>query len=201
MEWDKGEPDAVSFIIERVSDPECKAAMNSMIVCNGDYGRTDWRGINEFVTRNGYIIYSVAKLNDRFLAGADQDLRTYVCCHEVGHGLGLGHTDESVYNSDLGECMDYTVNPEKNKLPGLTNFEALFDMYGTVDGTSNGLRRNLNQQQRLNQRSVETFHNIDFPGDDSQGWKLVHKSQYAEQYEHDLGDGMNAHRHYSLHGT
>ena len=94
--WDQGEPDAVSFIVERVNDPQCKAVMGAMIVCNDDYGNTDWRGINEFVTQNGYIIYSTAKLNDRFLSGANNDLRTYVCCHEVGHGLGELHYDISI---------------------------------------------------------------------------------------------------------
>ena len=203
VEWDNGEPDAVSFIVERVNDPECKAVENTMIVCNDDYGNTNWRGINEFVTQNGWIIQSVAKLNDRFLARADNDLRQYVCCHEIGHGLGLGHTDESVYNSDLGECMDYTVNPDKNKLPGVTNFEALENMYGTEeeDGTSNGLRR---RQQRINQRAAEEpIHKlIDSIGDDdNKDWELIHKSKWAEQYERDLGDGKKAHRHYSLHET
>ena len=100
VEWDNGEPDAVSFIVERVNDPQCKAVMGAMIVCNDDYGNTDWRGINEFVTQNGYIIYSTAKLNDRFLSGANNDLRTYVCCHEIGHGLGeLHYVYPSLYHT------------------------------------------------------------------------------------------------------
>ena len=84
--WDNGDPDAVNFIVERVNDPNCRTVMGAMIVCNGNYGRTDWRGINEFTTRNGYIQSSIAKLNDYFLARAPDDLRTYVCCHEIGHG-------------------------------------------------------------------------------------------------------------------
>ena len=88
--------------------------------------------------------------------------------------------------------MDYTVNPGKNKLPGLTNFQALEEMYGTVE--TNGLRRNL--------YPVEPIHNIDSLGDDGQeDWELVHKSKYAKHYERDLGDGIKAHRHYSLHNT
>ena len=87
--------------------------------------------------------------------------------------------------------MDYTVNPGKNKLPGLTNFEALEEMYGTVE--TNGLRRNLHP--------VEPIHNIDSLDDDDQNWELVHNSKYAKHYELDLGDGMKAHRHYSLHTT
>lgn len=54
-------------------------------------------------------------------------------CHELGHGLGLGHTDENFHNKDLGNCMDYTERPENNMHPDTLNFEALEQMYGNVN--------------------------------------------------------------------
>ena len=83
-EWDNGNPDAVSFNIERISDPNCREVDGALVVCNGNYGRTSWRGINELVMQNGYIVSSVAKLNDYFLEGKPDDLRQYVACHEIG---------------------------------------------------------------------------------------------------------------------
>jgi len=53
----------------------------------------------------------------------------------MGHGYGLPHSDESFTNADLGNCMDYTNNPEANMFPGEHNFNFLAKMYGTVDGS------------------------------------------------------------------
>ena len=50
-------------------------------------------------------------------------------CHELGHGFGLPHTDENFHNKDLGNCLDYTVNPENNLHPGAINLDRLRDMY------------------------------------------------------------------------
>ena len=44
-------------------------------------------------------------------------------------GLGLPHTDENPYNSNLGNCLDYTDNPKTNVLPGEVNMAKLRNMY------------------------------------------------------------------------
>lgn len=51
---------------------------------------------------------------------------------QVGHGFGLPHTDENFNNRDLGNCLDYTNNPENNLRPGDYNCNRLVGMYGTV---------------------------------------------------------------------
>jgi len=51
-------------------------------------------------------------------------------------GFGLPHTDENPYNSNLGNCLDYTDDPEENLLPGEVNMAKLRDLY-----TSRRLRR------------------------------------------------------------
>ena len=50
----------------------------------------------------------------------------------LGHAFGLPHTDEDYYNEDLGDCLDYTINPRANMQPGQYNFNLLAQMYGTI---------------------------------------------------------------------
>ena len=45
------------------------------------------------------------------------------------HGFGLPHTDEDPYNENLGNCLDYTVDPAANLYPGNANYEKLSGMY------------------------------------------------------------------------
>lgn len=186
-EWDNGDPDAVSFRVERISDPSCRMVPDVMVVCNDDYGQTSWRGVNELLTENGFIVASVAKLNDFFLENTNDALRQYVCCHEIGHGLGLGHTDEAIYNRDLGECMDYTVRPEVNMHPGKTNFDALAEMYGVVGGS-----RILGENP-----SARRMDDVEYSPEDVD-WRMLRRTKHAEHYEADIGDGRKVRRVFLL---
>eukprot|EP00980_Cylindrotheca_fusiformis_P013443 scaffold3437_cov113-Cylindrotheca_fusiformis.AAC.10 len=147
--WDNGDPDVVTLTTSRRSanDP-CTMSQGIMKVCNQDYGSTGWLGINEIViggTDGKTIRSSLAKMNDHYLGSAKGAERAYTMCHELGHGFGLPHTDESFTNRDLGNCMDYTNTPENNLLPGRVNFLRLQEMYGSPNamprnadaGTSN----------------------------------------------------------------
>jgi hypothetical protein len=53
------------------------------------------------------------------------------------HGFGLPHTDESFWNRDLGNCLDYTMNPSGNMHPDIGNFEFLEALYGNTNGNGN----------------------------------------------------------------
>lgn len=123
-------------------DHSCGRVDGVMLVCNGNFGETGWVGINEveIQTRSangpGFIIGSVAKMNEYYLNNAPYEKRLYTMCHEIGHGFGLPHTDENPNNSDLGNCLDYTRTPENNLRPGKANFDRLKSIYLAGEGDS-----------------------------------------------------------------
>lgn len=104
-----------------------------------DYGDEGWRGINEVMLGPGgrRIIASTAKLNEFYLNFESDAQKLYTSCHELGHGFGLPHWDENFYNKDLGNCMDYTQNPEKSSKPDASNFLYLAQLYGGRDVSTN----------------------------------------------------------------
>jgi len=110
-------------------DHECNRVEGVMVVCNANFGATGWVGINENRMVNKRITSSVSKMNEYYLRNANFDHRRFTMCHELGHGFGLPHTDENPYNKNLGNCLDYTDDPDENLLPGDVNMVKLKTMY------------------------------------------------------------------------
>lgn len=58
-EWDDGSPDAVTLKIRSMDyDPTCRGVLRAMKVCNGNYGPTDWNGVNQVLLKDEYIVSS-----------------------------------------------------------------------------------------------------------------------------------------------
>ena len=139
QEWNDGTPDALTLSTVTVTpDSTCSPVTGKLKVCNGNYGNTQWLGINEILVdrRTNTIYASSAKMNEYYLQSASTDQKQYTMCHEMGHGFGLPHWDENFYNADLGNCMDYTIHPSVNMQPSRSNYDFLAEMYGTVDGST-----------------------------------------------------------------
>jgi len=132
-QWDDGNPDALRLNTVRVPvDNDCDPLPGRIKVCNGNYGNTDWDGINYFLTSGPYIQWSTSKMNDYHLEQDTEARKKYTMCHELGHAFGLHHTDENHHNANLGDCMDYTMQPLGNLVPGEYNYELLALLYGTI---------------------------------------------------------------------
>ena len=162
--WMDSDPGIVRLESVRVEDylkDKCKAEDGLMMVCNYNDGDNGMLGFNNLVFDQNDIIYSsVAVMNEYYLANADWDERLYTMCHEVGHGLGLDHTDENPYNKDLGNCMDYTDNPSANILPGDVNFARLRSIYGDVSRRlGSSLRRMMSST--TTEKSRDAPHNLE----------------------------------------
>jgi hypothetical protein len=135
INWDNGTPDALTLVTQRIPyEFDCRAVNGKLKVCNGNYGNTRWKGLNEISIQGSIIRSSTAKMNEYYLTSSNDDARLYTMCHEIGHGFGLPHWDEDFFNQDLGNCMDYTNRPQDNKTPDTSNFEFLAELYGTKDG-------------------------------------------------------------------
>ena len=139
-DWDNGAPDALTLSSEvaSVPDPDCTMIDGLLKMCNKDYGRTDWMGVNEVLTFDEEITASIGMMNDYFFGSSlgDHAKRQYTMCHEMGHGFGLAHTDTTLWNRNTGNCLDYTNRPKKNMWPGQINYDRLAEAYGIVGNTT-----------------------------------------------------------------
>jgi len=195
LDWDHGDPDSLNLTTS-LSRPDsfCSPITGKMKVCNGYYGKTDWKGINELVYRNGNIVSSIAKMNDEYMDYSTDGERQYLMCHEMGHGFGLPHSDENFYNEDLGNCMDYTNTPENNQKPDVTNYELLFEMYGAMDTNRSLLSqyKNFSQYNETNdtiEKCNERERHLGRRAHERE-WKVWDRSKRHVSYETDLGDGF-----------
>ena len=77
VDWNTTE--ALILKSERVPyDSKCNPSRGRLKVCNGDYGLTDWKGLNTAVMSGstGLVVYSVSKLNDYHLKNDDDKAYT-----------------------------------------------------------------------------------------------------------------------------
>lgn len=87
-------------------------------VYSGNYG-TDWYGVTEATTSNGYFGTVTVKLNDQVTPNTYAARRS-VACHEMGHALGLEA------NNSTNSCMS---DPEFPQHPSSDDFGVLNQLY------------------------------------------------------------------------
>jgi hypothetical protein len=76
--WDNGSPDALILSPTRVTpEVDCNPSVGRLKICSGNYGNTDWRGINFNFVSNDYIIYSTSKVNNYHLDHENNYQRRY----------------------------------------------------------------------------------------------------------------------------
>mmetsp|Transcript_24177 Transcript_24177/g.33778 ORF Transcript_24177/g.33778 Transcript_24177/m.33778 type:complete len:329 (-) Transcript_24177:81-1067(-) len=207
-DWENGNPDALTLTTKRVSVDRdaCKKTEQTggvMMVCNENFGESGWLGINVVAKVGGYIISSVAQMNEFYLFNADIYERQYTMCHEIGHGFGLPHTDESFNNIDLGNCMDYTRTPKNNLHPDESNYARLAGLYGVV-GRRRYLKGSSNTGHPRHIRYSSKFHEVynsamaDLNEELSKaettrknGWRILHRHSKGATYSRELVPGIS----------
>lgn len=82
--WDSaakdGEDPLKLTVVDRVvhHDFDCKPKRGRLKICDGDYGDTDWYGLNAVLLQDGYIVHSTIKLNDYHLSKESDARRKYI---------------------------------------------------------------------------------------------------------------------------
>lgn len=201
LDWDNGVPDALTLSTQYMNyDAVCDFQDGIMKVCNKDYGENGWKGLNEYmVTSNDVIINSRAKMNEYYLSAASADERQYVMCHEIGHGFGLAHTDESFINANQGNCLDYTNNFSQEQIqPGLVNYERLEEKYGVV-----GRRALMQAEDASGESTMPDWIHEDYEQKHAKllesgnrdemfanGWVLLDESEMGAEFALGLGEGI-----------
>ena len=207
-DWDLGSPDALTLSSEKASAPDgqCTPITGKLKVCNGNYGQTNWRGINNgVVDGNGYLVASTSKMNDYYLQYDPAPTWQYTMCHEMGHGFGCPHTDENFTNPDLGNCLDYTDNYDYNKHPAAMNWNYLVGLYGVIGGRRMRQRRTVPSKAQEIPATVlsEAKHLLrklesDHLDAHKHGWKLLHRTKFGEDHLVHLQAGYKLYVHMLL---
>ncbi len=177
----------------------CPAALGKDRVCNATYGNNGWLGLAQIWTySDGHIAQGVVKVNDTYFNTAPYNTpawRQFVVCQEVGHTLGLGHTDENFSNLNEGTCMDYTNAPAggvvngfdygpSNEHPNAHDYTQLESIYAHLTDTFNSFSSAAS--------TVKAVHAADTDTSDPSAWgKAVKKDARGKNslYERDLGNG------------
>ena len=129
------------------SPATCSAKYGNVQVCNASYGATGWLGYASVWLSGGHVVQATVKLNDYYFAMPKYNTaahRSMVACQEIGHTLGLDHTNTVRTDINTGSCMDYTNDPSgtrgtngtlANTKPNSVDFRALTGVYGHIDSS------------------------------------------------------------------
>ena len=84
QEWNAGIPKVVDLRVSRIAvTSDCTFVRGKIVICNGDYGPTDFHGMNHLLINenDNTISASLAQLNEHYMEGASQARKDYTICH------------------------------------------------------------------------------------------------------------------------
>ena len=121
---------------------DCKSTNGKIVVCNWNYGTQDgWLGLTRlfFDDAGEHVDAATVMVNDSYFNQRNGDYnndnaRRHTICHELGHAIGLDHTDtKSCLNHSQYAVFHYTtpINKDFRKLEQIYKHK---DSYTTISG-------------------------------------------------------------------
>lgn len=179
-----------TLVVPGMAKANCRPTSGRVEVCNKLYGSTGWLGIAQIWVSGLHITQGTVKLNDTYFNTATYNTpgwRQMVTCQEVGHTLGLDHQDTNFNNPNLGTCMDYTNDPNRddglgnNLHPNQHDYDELGIIYAHLD-TFTTLSQKISQLAQLN---------ADLATENPGEWgRLVRQQGRLAVFEKDFGGGF-----------
>lgn len=84
QDWNEGDPaNIVELSVTKLDRPSsnCDFVRGKIMMCNGDYGPTDFHGMNHILVYGSTITASLAKLNEHYMKDASRARKQYTICH------------------------------------------------------------------------------------------------------------------------
>ena len=140
-DWSLSDVLDIKIIEEKVSKNNknknnCNPIEGKVVICNEEFGDTNWLGLAEVWLNGDHITKATIKLNDSYFNQERFDTkewRNYITCHEIGHVLGLDHVDNDYNNNSLDTCLDLVTNPEVSQHPNQGDYDSLELIYAHLD--------------------------------------------------------------------
>ncbi len=146
-QWSVDPISDLKVVAGKTTSSTCRPSYGGIQVCNANYGANGWLGYANVWTNGGQILQATVRLNEHYFSMAKYNTaawRAKVICEEVGHTLGLDHTNTNKKDLNTGSCMDYTNDPSgtkgtngtlANTAPNAVDFAALAAIYGQVNSS------------------------------------------------------------------
>lgn len=127
-------------------EEDCLPIWAKVKICNNNYGETGWRGTVQLFLRSGNVVGAAIHLNDYY--PLENGWGQYIICHQLGHAFGLSDSEDN----DCMKFVDHGITGVfmANRSPGITQEEALREMYGEDNN-----RRNLRHLQKRSLQQIK----------------------------------------------